>query len=305
MRVLGLDRGMALALSTPAPEQLGEVLEVLSSWQEDGLPVQLHPGDLGWAWRFGPVALARVLRVWRADDAVVAMGFLDDDGLIRMAVAPAADHDEELARTLAGDLEDPAQGVLDGHRLVVEARFGTAFRSLLPARGWVEGNPWAPLVRDLGEPVAAGDVRIEVVGPDRVDDLVDESVEDRVAVQRAAFPSSTFTVERWHVMSRSPAYRRARCLVAYDDRGDAVAAVTVWSAGVGRPGLLEPMGVHHDHRGRGYGRAITVAATAALRVLGASSALVATSSANTAGVATYVAAGFRRRPDVPDLVLTR
>ena len=75
-------------------------------------------------------------------------------------------------------------------------------------------------------------------------------------------------------------YADARCLVAYDDQGNAVAAVTVWSAGPGKPGLLEPMGVHREHRGHGYGRAITVAAAAALQELGSSSAIVCTPSSN-------------------------
>jgi ribosomal protein S18 acetylase RimI-like enzyme len=80
-----------------------------------------------------------------------------------------------------------------------------------------------------------------------------------------------------------------------------VAAVTVWSAGPGRPGLLEPVGVHPEHRGRGHGRAIGVAAAAALRELGSSCAVVCTPSANVAAVATYASAGFRRVDEVPDL----
>jgi ribosomal protein S18 acetylase RimI-like enzyme len=80
-----------------------------------------------------------------------------------------------------------------------------------------------------------------------------------------------------------------------------VAAATVWSAGPGRPGLLEPVGVHRDHRGHGYGTAITVAAAAALRDMGSSSAIVCTRSANLGAVATYRSAGFRQFPDVPDL----
>ena len=80
----------------------------------------------------------------------------------------------------------------------------------------------------------------------------------------------------------------------------AVAAVTVWSAGPGKPGLLEPMGVHRDHRGHGYGRAITVAAAAALQKLGSSSATVCTRVSNVGGVATYEAAGFTRLPERRD-----
>jgi ribosomal protein S18 acetylase RimI-like enzyme len=119
-------------------------------------------------------------------------------------------------------------------------------------------------------------------------------------VQRAAFDGSTFTDERWHAMAAGLPYADARCLVAYDDQGTAVAAVTVWSAGPGRPGLLEPMGVHREHRGHGFGRAICVAAASALQELGSSSALVCTPSSNAGGVATYRSAGFQERAEVRD-----
>ena len=175
---------------------------------------------------------------------------------------------------------------------VVEARFGAAFRSLLRESGWVADEPWTPLRRDLTEDVEDCGLRVEVVDAD--------NVQERVAVQRAAFLNSTFTLERWHAMAAAPPYRRARCLVGYDERGDAVAAVTVWSAGQGRPGLLEPLGVHRDHRGHGYGTAISVAAAAALRDLGASSATVCTPSSNVGAVAAYASAGFQKLPAVTD-----
>jgi ribosomal protein S18 acetylase RimI-like enzyme len=135
-------------------------------------------------------------------------------------------------------------------------------------------------------------LRVDVVGP--------HNVQERVAVQRASFPSSTFTLERWQTMAAASPYRRARCLVGYDRHGDAVATVTVWSAGRGRPGLLEPLGVHLDHRGHGYGTAISLAAATALQEMGSSSATVCTPSSNVRAVATYVSAGFRRLPDVTD-----
>jgi ribosomal protein S18 acetylase RimI-like enzyme len=119
-------------------------------------------------------------------------------------------------------------------------------------------------------------------------------------VHRASFDSSTFTDERWSTMAAGAPYADARCLVAYDDHDAAVAAVTVWSAGRGRPGLLEPMGVHPDHRGSGWGRAICLAAAGALRELGSSSAQVCTRSANVGGVATYRSAGFQALPERRD-----
>ena len=101
-------------------------------------------------------------------------------------------------------------------------------------------------------------------------------------------------------MSASAPYADAQCLVAYDSQDTPVVTVTVWSAGPGRPGLVEPMGVHPDHRGHGYGRAISVAAAGALRELGSSSALVCTESSNVGAVATYRSAGFEKRPERRD-----
>ena len=51
----------------------------------------------------------------------------------------------------------------------------------------------------------------------------------------------------------------------------------------------------------GYGKAITVAAAAALRELGSSSAIVCTPSSNAGAVATYASAGFQPRPEIRDL----
>src|SRR5207248_8226844 len=103
-------------------------------------------------------------------------------------------------------------------------------------------------------------------------------------------------------MSAGPFYVDTRCLGAYDDQGSPAAVVTVWSAGPRKPGLVEPMGVHEDHRGRGYGRAITVAGAAALREMGSSSVRVCTPSSNVGGIATYKAAGFEARPQVRDRI---
>ncbi|WP_397219655.1 GNAT family N-acetyltransferase [Nocardioides sp. AE5] len=74
----------------------------------------------------------------------------------------------------------------------------------------------------------------------------------------------------------------------------------MWSAGAVRPGLIEPMEVHENHRGRGLGRAINLAAATVLRTVGASSASVYTPSSNTGGVATYARRGFVALPSVLD-----
>jgi len=49
-------------------------------------------------------------------------------------------------------------------------------------------------------------------------------------------------------MASGPAPQEGASILGRDATGTAVAGVTVWSAGAGRPGLIEPMGVAVDHR---------------------------------------------------------
>jgi len=286
------DRDVAIVLGSPGIDGLIAAVGVLREWQHDEAPMQLHPGDIGWFWRFGAEATAAAVRTWSRGGRILAVGLLDGPELLRLTVAPDARRDEELARQLVEDITEPKRGVLKAGTAYVEAPRDALVQDLLSEDGWNTDEPWTPLRRDLSRPVEDPGVRIEVIGPDRA--------HVRSAVQRASFDNSTFTEESWHAMAAGPPYADARCLVAYGDQGDAVAAVTVWSAGPGRPGVLEPMGVHREHRGRGYGRAITVAAAAALRELGSSSAIVCTPSSNAGAVATYRSAGFQPRPEVRD-----
>ncbi len=266
---------------------------MLREWQHEGAPAQLHPGDLGWYWRFGAEATAAATRTWSRDGRILAVGLLDGPGLLRLAIAPQALLDEELARRMVADVTRPERGVVPSETVSIEARSGGSFRALLLAEGWETAESWTPLRRALTGPVKDRGVRVEVVGVERA--------AVRAAVQRAAFDGSTFTEEHWQAMAAAPPYADARCLLAFDDRGRAVAAATVWSAGPGKPGLLEPLGVHREHRGHGYGTAIAVAAAAALQRAGSSSAIVCAQSSNVGAVATYESAGFRRLPEVCDL----
>jgi GNAT superfamily N-acetyltransferase len=282
---------MTVVLGRLRVDGLGEVVGVLREWQREGAPMQLHPGDVGWFWRFGAEATAAAVRTWSRGGRILAVGLLDGPDLVRLTTAPEAWRDEELARRMVGDLAEPERGVLPAGRVYVEAPMGALVRDVLFAAGWEVDAPWAPLRYDFAEPVGEPGLRIEVIGP--------EQAHVRAAVHRASFESPKFTEERWHAMAGGPAYADARCLVGYDERDNAVAAVTVWSAGPGRPGLLEPMGVPPVHRGHGYGRAICVAAAGALQQLGSSSALVCT--AKVPGIATYESAGFQRLPERLDI----
>ncbi|MEU9851919.1 GNAT family N-acetyltransferase [Streptomyces sp. NPDC047974] len=287
---------MTIALNTPTVDGVGEAMAALREWQDDEAPMQLHSGDLGWNHRFGTAETTAVVRIWSRDGRILAVGMLDSPTLVRMTVAPDAFQDADLARRLVEDLSLPERGVLPEGAVSVEAPLGLRLHELLSEEGWGVDEPWTPLFRDLTEPVEVPGVRISSIGPEQAQDFAD--------VLRSAFDTSRPTPAYWRAMSAGPFYADARCLGAYDDQGRAAAVVTVWSAGPGKPGLVEPMGVHEDHRGRGYGRAITLAGAAALREMGSSSVRVCTPSTNVGAVATYKAAGFEVRPEVRDRVRT-
>ncbi|WP_026467920.1 GNAT family N-acetyltransferase [Amycolatopsis alba] len=286
---------MAIIVEKPGIDGLREAVAALRDWQSDGVAWQLHPGDLGWFWRKGAEETAAAVRIWRRDGRILAVGFLDGADLLRFTTAPDVRRDEELARRVAEDVATPDRGVLPEGSVSVEAPMDALLRDVLPGHGWRidDEEPWTPLSLDLAEPVKAPDLRIEAVGADLAAVWAE--------VIGASFTGSTFTAEKWRTMATGAAYADARCLLGYDDRGAAVAAVAVWSAGPGKPGLLEPMGVHRDQRGHGYGRAITVAAEAALQELGSSSAIVNTPSSNVAAVTTYKSGGFQPWAEILDL----
>ncbi|MDG4798005.1 GNAT family N-acetyltransferase [Micromonospora sp. WMMD1082] len=291
---------MSISLSTPRVDDLPAAVDALKRWQYDGGPLQLHPGDLGWHSMNGAEATAAAIRMWACDGEVLALGLLDGAQLLRMAIAPYRRDDEELAVRLAIDLTDPERGVLPPGGAIVEARGAELLSRLLLERGWERDELWTPFRRDLSEPVQACGLRIEVIGPDRA--------ERWVTVHWSAFRGSAFVdadrhrvVQRWLTMVGGPLYGDARSLMAFDEQDEAVAVASVWSAGAGRPGLIEPMGVHRGHHRRGYGTAITRAAAAALRDMGSSSAIVCAESSNIGAVATYASAGFTPSADVADL----
>ncbi|CAN5595621.1 hypothetical protein BH23ACT6_BH23ACT6_20160 [soil metagenome] len=157
-----------------------------------GPPMQLHPGDVGWFWRFGAETTAAAVRTWRLAGKILAVGLQDQPHLLRLAIASDAQQDTELAQRLATDVTDRQRGVLAEPKASVEAPAGAMVHDLLFEGGWSVDEPWTPLRCDLSELPKAPSVRIETTGP--------EEAHTRVAVQRASFDSLTFTGERWESM---------------------------------------------------------------------------------------------------------
>lgn len=291
-----------LKMMTPDASGLAQVGETLARWQADGGPVHLHPGDLGWYSMRGAEETASSIRLWIDGETPSAIGLLDGPELLRLAIDPTRRDDADLAARIADSVQSPDVGVFGFRPATVEARGADALRRTLRRRGWQEDEPWTPLRLDLSSPIEQTELRVEAIG--------DKRAGEWVAVHWSAFRGTVFDegakqtlVNRWLTMTSGPFAELSRNLVAFDENGTAVAVTSVWSAGPGRPGLIEPMGVHRDHRGRGYGVAITRAGAAALQEMGSSSAVVVAEGSNSGALATYLGAGFI--PDTPVADMTR
>ncbi len=294
-----------IQLSTPSIDELSETVKILREWQHDDQEViQLHPGDLGWFERFGPEETINAIRRWNRDDQIVAIGLMDGPNLLRLAINPDAQNDEQLAQQMAQDIAQPESGIFPTGPADIETRSGNLLRDKLESKGWTSSVPWTSLKHSF-EPEKPVDIKLLEEKGLHIEVTTPEKAHVRTNVQRAAFKNSTFEEKNWHAMATGLAYSDekagARCLVLYDKDDKAVAAATVWSAGKGKPGLIEPLGVGEDHRSKGYGTAITLAAAAELEKMGSSSATVCTESSNIAAVKTYEKAGFKQLPEVKDL----
>lgn len=119
-----------------------------------------------------------------------------------------------------------------------------------------------------------------------------DDIADRVDVHRAAFAPSKMTVEKYERLANMPHYAPARDVVVEAPDGSLAAFAIAWLDPIGGIGELEPVGTHPAHRRRGLARAVTLAALAMLRAVGAQDVLVFSRPTNGASEALYAAVGF-------------
>lgn len=268
-------------------ELAGAAIEALAAWAPRHAAVtSLHAGDVGWHLRLDDADLADTIVVVRDGADVVAVALLESAGL-RPTVRTDRLDDLGLADAL-GSLAVSLAESLPGREVFCDAHTESALRSWLAARGWeLDPDPWAALFR----PLTPADATLGAGLAEALDS--DDDVRDRVDVQFNAFQHSTFTVHRWQQMAGGPAFRPELDLLRRDADGTPVAAATAWAAGPGQVGILEPVGTHRDHVGRGHGRAVTLATIGALARTGAGGVAVQTPLSNAAAVRAYESCGLR------------
>jgi ribosomal protein S18 acetylase RimI-like enzyme len=92
---------------------------------------------------------------------------------------------------------------------------------------------------------------------------------------------------------QSPGYAMERELVVEAADGTYAGFTVTWHDDVNRMGLLEPVGVHPDHRRLGLGRALVLTAMRQMADGGLETALVVNEGTNDAARGLYRACGFK------------
>lgn len=266
----------------------------------------LHVADLPWRLTSPSAQMPNRTRLWEdADGALVAWAVLQFPWLcLDYVIHPDAQMSdlESALFAWAGDrLEIEAAGRDEPLRFFANARAHDADRIAAIERAGFSREPWSyvHLSRELDAPIAAsespaGFVIRQLVGEDEV--------EACVAVQRAAFNSTSMTADWRRATLQNPAYVPDLDLVAIASDGTLVGFSVCWITPElpgGRVAQVEPLCIRPSYQRRGLGRALLLEGLRRARALGATRMEVNAESYNPASQGAYQAVGFRLAYEAP------
>jgi ribosomal protein S18 acetylase RimI-like enzyme len=173
----------------------------------------------------------------------------------------------------------------------------TAFDDDAPRIAFLEGSGFRPTQhvmldyrRDLTAPIAVNNppdgMRLRHVG--------DEDLVERVAVHRASWLRSTWSLETYRKVRSSPVYDAELDIVLEAADGAFASYCICWADPHTRVGSYEPVGTRPQWRGRGVGRAVILEGFRRLGARGMLAARVGTAGFNAPAQALYESCGFVR-----------
>ena len=274
---------MSWHLEIPDEAVVEEIDSTLKAWEGTfGTASGFASGDLGWSLRNGWKPTAEKLRIFASSKSDIgAIGFVESPTALWLTIDPSRLMDTALANAIADE------SLRSGFSELSTNSTPALVRRELGARGYsVDPSPWD----HLWKPLTDADI-VDIPGV--VSTSTEALIEQRILAQRSAFENSTFTREKWDAMAAGPSFAPPLDLVALDDEGRGVSALTAWLPGPEACGMIEPMGTHAEHQRQGHGLRVLRASFSEMRKLGASGVRVFTTRGNDPAVATYKAAGFR------------
>ncbi|HSL75711.1 MAG TPA: GNAT family N-acetyltransferase [Candidatus Limnocylindrales bacterium] len=273
-------------------EDLAIAARLMSAAWSAGAPyVAGTPAAIEWWYALtDPEPLGDHLRLWFDDGEAVAWSWHESPEVEWHVWSGDETRDQEIFATIVDAALDEARG---GELGVFAADHHEAAITVLRERGFSPAGrvltQWHHRVADpLASAPLPGGYRIRGLrGPEEFD--------ARVALHRAAFPTSRLNVAKYERLMTVPHYRLEDDLVVEAPDGSLAAFALTWWDPEGQVGELEPVGTHPSHQRRGLSRAVIAAAVASLRDRGVTVVQVYSDASEGPAEALYPAAGFARR----------
>ena len=272
-------------------EDLATATRLMSAAWLAGAPnVAATPAAIEWWYALThPEPLGAHLRLWTDDQRAVAWTWHEPPELEWHVWTG----DESCDADVFAAVLDAALGeARDGELGVFASDHDAPVLALLHERGFTPAGrqltQWQHRAGDRVAPAALPDgYRMRGLrGP--------QEFEARVALHRAAFPTSRLTTTKYERLLTVPHYRLDDDLVVEAPDGSLAAYALTWWDEEGRVGELEPVGTHPDHQRRGLSRAVVAAAVERLYGRGATVVQVYSDVAEAPAEALYASVGFQR-----------
>lgn len=262
------------------------------AWRSGAADVAESPAAVEWWYALSfPDALGDHLRLWSDGDRAVAWSWHEPPELETHVWTGDAARDTDVYRSLLVTVLDETG---DGELAAFAAEDDVASIEVLAGLGFQpEGRRLSQWQRgaDAGVPAQAPPppgYRIRSLrGPDEFP--------ARVALHRAAFPTSRLNVEKYERLLTAPHYRLDDDLVVEAPDGSLAAFALGWRDPIGRVAEFEPIGTHPEHQRRGLSRAVVTYGLQRFLDAGARIVQVYSDAAEAPAEALYEACGFRRR----------
>lgn len=272
-------------------EDLAAASRLMSAaWLAGAPTVAATPAAIEWWYALThPEPLGAHLRLWSDDERAVAWTWHEPPELEWHVWTGDEIRDRQVFAAILDAALDEARG---GELGVFASDDDAPVITLLHERGFVSAGrhltQWQHRAADPLAPVQLPDgYRLRGLRGA-------EEFEARVALHRAAFPTSRLTTAKYERLLTVPHYRLEDDLVVEAPDGSLAAYALAWWDEDGRVGELEPVGTHPDHQRRGLSRAVVAAAAERLHGRGATLVQVYSDAAESPAEALYASVGFQR-----------
>ncbi len=282
------------------------------------VPIYLMTSDV--AWRLPGSGAKENLRLWRDEAGLAGFVWFEPTTGMEFDLRYDLDYDDAVASDMLAwaearrgefapayprfvdlrsmdewseEILHPRAPAADGHRYLTTMAFDEDVRrvAFLNANGYRPTQHFMPdYRRDLETSIPPANL------PDgmRLRHVTEADLDERVAVHRASWLRSTWSMETYRKIRASEVYDPELDIVLEAGDGSFAAYCICWADPIAGVGSYEPVGTRPEWRGKGVGREVIYEGFRRLKAKGMGAARVGTAGFNAPAQALYESCGFVR-----------